>query len=248
MVIEGSIFGAAFVGGMMRVEHWIYTAPLRLRSLFRRSRVEAELAEEMAGHMDRIMEEQIARGASREEARYAALRAMDGMEQRKEECRDARRVRYLEDFLEDARFALRSAGRNPLFTLTAIVSLGLGIGANTTIFTAADAVLWKPLPVSHPETLVRFSVKREKRSDLISLPAPLAEALHRRDRTFDGAIAEGDDGLSFSYDGRAERVLGASVTPNYFPFLGVRTILGQPFSSAVRNGQWAAEAVISYRF
>lgn len=232
----------------MRIEHWIYTVPLRWRSLFRRRQVEAELAEEMRGHVERTVEAHLARGASPEEARQAALRAMDGMEQRKEECRDARRVRYLEDFAKDVRFALRSIIRNPIFALTATISLGLGIGANTAIFTAADRVLWKPLPVAHPETLVRFAATREKRADLIELPATLAETLNRRGDVFAGAIAEGDDGLSFSYDGRAERVLGACVTPSYFEFLGVRTILGQPFSSAVRAGHWASEAVISYRF
>jgi predicted permease len=170
------------------------------------------------------------------------------MEQRKEQCRDARRVRYIEDFFKDVSFALRSMIRNPIFALTAMISLALGIGANTAIFTAMDAVLWKPLPVSHPENLVRFVATREKRNDLSGLPATLSEALNRRGDVFDGAIAEADDGLSFSYDGRAERVLGAGVTPNYFSVLGVRTILGQAFSSGVRAGQWAAEAVISYRF
>lgn len=233
---------------LIRIERWIYTVPLRLRSLLRRNRVEAELAEEMSGHLEHLVEFHLARGFTPEEARRAALRAMDGMEQRKEECRDARRVRYIEDFLRDLRFALRTTRRNPIFALTAIASLALGIGANTAIFTALDAVLWKPLPVEHPENLVRFSAAQTNQHDLIALPATLAETLDRRRDVFDGALAETDDGLSFSYDGRAERVLGAAVTPNYFSVLGVGTVLGQPFSSGVRAGQWAAEAVISYRF
>jgi hypothetical protein len=77
----------------MRVGHWIYTIPLRLRSLFRRDQVEDELAEEMRGHLELLVEQQMERGASPEEARYWAQRAMDGMEQRKEQCRGARRVR-----------------------------------------------------------------------------------------------------------------------------------------------------------
>jgi predicted permease len=236
------------VEAMMRPGNWIYTIPLRLRSLFRRDRVEEELAEEMRGHLERLIEQHRARGANPAEARAAALRAMDGMEQRKEQCRDARQVRFIEDFLQDVRFALRTLARNPIFALTAVISLALGIGANSAIFTAADAVLWRPLPVDHPENLVRFVAARAKRNDLNSLPAPLAETLNRRGHVFDGAIAEAADGLSFSYDGRAERVVGASVTPNYFSVLGVKTILGQTFSSGVRAGQWAAEAVISYRF
>lgn len=232
----------------MPVGSWIYTVPLRLRSLFRRNQVEEELADEMRDHMERLLEHYEARGASPEEARYAALRAMDGMEQRKEQCRDTRSVRYIEDFFKDVRFAFRAMRRNPIFALTAMISLALGIGANTAIFTAVDAVLWKPLPVDHPDSLVRFVAARIKRNDLTGLPATLAEALNRRGDVFDGALAEAADGLSFSYKSRAERVLGASVTPNYFSVLGVRTILGQPFSNSVRAGQWAPEAVISYRF
>ena len=129
-----------------------------------------------------------------------------------------------------------------------MISLALGIGANTAIFTAVDAVLWKPLPVDHPYNLVRFVAARVGRNDLTGLPATLAEALTRHGDVFDGALAEAADGLSFSYGARAERVLGASVTPNYFSVLGVRTILGQPFSDPVRAGQWAPEAVLSYRF
>jgi len=143
---------------------------------------------------------------------------------------------------------MRTTGRNPKFALTAIVSLALGIGANTAIFTAVDAVLWKPLPVDHPDALVRFVAARVKRNDLTGLPATLAEALTRRADVFDGALAEAADGLSFTCDSRAERLLAACVTPNYFSVLGVRTILGQPFSNSVRAGQWAPEAVISYRF
>lgn len=232
----------------MRFENWIGTIHRRLRSLVRRNQVEQDLADELRDHMERLMEQLIARGATPQDARYAALRAMDGLEQRKEQCRDERRVRYLEDLFKDLRFALRSMRRNPIFTLTAALSLALGIGANTAIFTAADAILWKPLPVEHPENLVRFVAARLKRNDLTNLPATLSEALNRSTSVFDGAIADASDGLSFSYDGRAERILGDAVTPNYFSFLGVKTILGQPFSASVRGGQWAAEAVLSYRF
>jgi hypothetical protein len=80
----------------MRLEHWFYTVPLRLRSLFRRGQVEAELDEELRYHLERQIEVNTAAGMSVEEARYAALRAMHGLEQRKEECRDMRRVRFIE--------------------------------------------------------------------------------------------------------------------------------------------------------
>ena len=89
---------------MMR---WFYKIPLRLRSLFRKSRVEQELSDELRFHLERLIEEKVAQGMSREEARYAALRELGGVEQIKEECRDMRRVNYIENFLQDVRYGLR---------------------------------------------------------------------------------------------------------------------------------------------
>src|SRR5437868_2017715 len=120
----------------MRAEHWLYTVPLRLRSLFRRQQVEAELSDELRDHLERAAAHYRALGLSAADARASALRGMDGIELHKEECRDARRVHYIEDFFKDLRFALRTMGRNRVFALTAVLSLALGIGANTAIFTA----------------------------------------------------------------------------------------------------------------
>ena len=134
-----------------------YTLPLRLRSLFRRDEVERELDEELRDHIDHLTDQNIGRGMSREEAHYTALRAMEGIERRKEECRDTRRVRPVEDLLKDLRHAFRAFRRSPVFSITAVLSLALGIGANTAIFTGVDSMLWKPLPVERPEELVRFA-------------------------------------------------------------------------------------------
>src|SRR6185369_16880459 len=100
----------------MRFERWVYTLPLRLRSLVRRGRVEGELDEELRYHLERQIEENVARGMSAEEARYAALRAMGGVEQHKEACRDARRVGVLEDLVRDLRYGLRMLARSPGFS------------------------------------------------------------------------------------------------------------------------------------
>ena len=95
----------------MRMEHWWFTARLRLRSILRGRRVERELDEELQFHLEHKIEEGIANGLSPKEARYAAMRAMDGLEQRKEEMRDMRRIHWLTDFLDDAHYAIRSLRR-----------------------------------------------------------------------------------------------------------------------------------------
>jgi len=97
----------------MRPQHWLYRIPLRLRFLFRRHHVEQELNEELQFHLERKIEEGIASGLSAKQARYVAMRAIDGLEQRKEEMRDMRRIHWLTDFLDDARFAIRSLRRTP---------------------------------------------------------------------------------------------------------------------------------------
>src|SRR6202795_5397191 len=106
----------------MRWQHWMYTLPLRLRSLLRREEVERELDEEMRYHLERGTEEYATSGLSPEEARHAALRAMDGIEQQKEECRDMRKVNWLEDFWQGLRFAFRRRRREPGFAAAGVAT------------------------------------------------------------------------------------------------------------------------------
>src|SRR5882762_2518172 len=107
----------------MRFERWLYLIPLRLRSLFRRNAVERELDEELQFHLEQKTQHYIAAGLGAEEARRKALRDIDGLELRKEECRDARGVSRLEDFVQDLRFAMRTLRKAPGFTMTAVVTL-----------------------------------------------------------------------------------------------------------------------------
>src|SRR5690242_14834074 len=103
----------------MNIQRLRYTVPLRLKSIFRPAQVERELDAELRFHLDYKIEEGLAKGLTPDEARLAALRAMDGLDQRKEQMRDARRIQWLTDFIDDVRYALRSLRRT--FGLTAFV-------------------------------------------------------------------------------------------------------------------------------
>src|SRR5438309_5617354 len=141
-------------GGPMRPQHWLYTIPLRLRSLFRSRHVEQELNEELQFHLEHKIEEGIAYGLSPKEARYAAMRAMDGLEQRKEEMRDIRRIHWLTDFVDDVHYAIRSLRRTPGLTAFVVMTLALGIGMTATPFSMVDGLVFRPYPVPQPGSVV----------------------------------------------------------------------------------------------
>jgi len=212
----------------MRLKHWFYTVPLRLRSLFRRAQVEQELDEELRYHLERQIEEHIAKGMTPEEARYAALRAMGGVEQRKEECRDMRRVNFIENLLQDLRYGTRMLLKNPGFTLIAVVTLALGIGANTAIFSLVYALLLRPLPYPEPERLVMLSEKGRD-GGRKQIPYPTFGDWRERAQSFEGMASIRDQSFNLTGVDRPVRLRGRTVNWNFFHLLGVQPQLGRMF-------------------
>src|SRR5438874_13393273 len=129
--------------------------------LWRRTKMEEQLEKELRFHLDQQASELIARGHSPNEARRQARLTFGGPEQVKENCRDARGTRWLEDLLQDAGYALRSLRKKPGFSAVALLTLALGIGATTVMFTVVNGVLLKPLPYPEPDRLVRVQEKTE---------------------------------------------------------------------------------------
>jgi macrolide transport system ATP-binding/permease protein len=138
---------------------WARTLGLRFRSLFQSGRVERELGDELQYHLDRLIDDFVQSGMSLRDARYAALREMGALEPRKEDCRDARGLHFVDTIRQDVSYALRALRRTPVFTgIAAILSLALGIGATAAIFSLRNGVLHDSLPgVSEPGQLVMLS-------------------------------------------------------------------------------------------
>lgn len=220
----------------------------RLSYLGRRTRFDAELEREIEFHIETRAGELEQAGLSSRDALAQARREFGSPVRMREDTREAWHFHWLEDLLADVRYAARSFRRSPGFATTALLSLALGIGANSAIFTAMDAILWKPLPVEDQQSLVGFSAIHANGREDDDLPAAFSEELRRSGTIFSDWITASADGLSFSRGGRAERIMGEGVSPNFFAFLGVRPILGQGFSQEVQSGHWAPEVVLSYGF
>jgi predicted permease len=218
--------------------------------LFRRNRVEQELDDELQFHLDRRVEVLVENGVPPEEARREAFRAMEGLTQRKEECRDMDRTRHLEVVWRDVRYGLRSLKSSPLFTLVAISSLALGIGANTAIFTLMHAILWKPLPVREPGELVQLMRMSSTDSD-DGYSWPWFQALSESGPPFGELIAKATASrkkFGTNVDS-TERVIGEPVSANYFRALRVASFRGrvlEPADDHVLGGN--AVAVLSHQF
>src|SRR5579863_2128705 len=233
----------------MRPDKWIYTLPLRLRSLFRRRDVDRELDEELRYHIERKTEENLARGMTSREARRAALLEIGGIERRKEECRDTRRVTWLQDFAQDLRYGIRMLRKSPGFTIVAVVTLALGVGANTAIFSALDAVLLKSLPYPDSSRIVLvWGVETKDHSDRSQVSATDVTDWRKQNSVFEDIATYGNWSPTLTGHGEARRVPGIVVGDGYFNIMRPKPILGRTFTPEENIDGKDREVVLSYGF
>ena len=206
---------------------WKQELTFIIRQLIHRRRAERELDEEIRAHLEMEIEINIADGMSPEKAQQAARRLFGSVALSKEDSRAMWGFRSLEIFWQDLRYGLRMLLKNLGFTTIAVLTLALGIGANTAIFTLLDKVLIRPLPVERPDQLVTFVEDAGGEPAIFSYPQ-YAE-LRDRNEVLSGLVAYWQCPFSLSDGGQAERVIGQIVTGNYFAVLGVRPALGRFF-------------------
>lgn len=240
----------------------------RLRAVFLRRRMERELDDELRFHLEKDIELNVARGMNEKEARAAALRSFGAVDEVKEESRDLRGVRFLEETAQDLRYGLRMMRKSPAFTAIAVLSLALGIGANTALFSVVDSVLLQKIPVQDPDGLVLFewqAGKAFRTSGTSGYGAGDLPPGRRGSSSFNYSVYEAmqsQEGTpvtdlfgfaalwqaSVSVDGRAEVSDVQLVTGRYFAGLGVPAALGRTLTDEDNLPNAAPAAVISHAF
>jgi len=201
----------------------------RIRAVFRRGRVEGELDEELRFHLERQVKKYVQSGLSREEAQRRARLEFGGVELAKEECRDERGMKFFEALLQDVRFGLRMLRKNPGFAAVAVLTLALGIGANTAIFSVVNGVLLNPLPYPNPEQLVTLHESKPNFATG-SVSYPDFVDWQKENRTFSSMAIQRGSSFILTGLGEAEQVSGLFVSSEFFGQLGVVPVIGRNFA------------------
>src|SRR5215471_6663972 len=203
---------------------------MKLRALFDKTRMESELDRELRFHLDREIEKNLQGGLRFEEARTVALRSFGGVERVKEETRDVRGLRRVETAWQDLRYGLRVLKKNPGFAAVAILTVALGIGANTAIFSIINAVLLRPLPYDQPgrlmvvmDSLPTVGFPRTGLSQLEYI------RLRQESRSFEGLSVATLQGRTLTGGGEAEVLTACIVSSNFFDTFHVKPALGRFF-------------------
>src|SRR5215467_4293664 len=216
----------------MNLEQWFYSLPLRLRSFFHPNQADEEMKEELHAHLEQQINENIAKGMSAEEARRSAMRAMGGLTQIEQQCRDARGGSVLQDFIQDLRYGFRQLLRSPGLSAMAILCLTLCIGANAAVFSWVEGILFRPYPlVAHQERLFAVSATVQGEGGLDELSWPDFLDLRRNCTLCDDSFVTSITGSTLNIGDHAEVTTGSIVSANYFDAIGVHPILGRGFEA-----------------
>jgi predicted permease len=221
----------------------------RLRALVGRRRSDAELDEEIETHLSLIADDEVRRGISRTDATFKARAAFGGVANVKETYRDQRGLPFLETLAQDLRFAVRGLRRNPAFASTAIITLALGIGANTAIFSLIDALMLRTLPVERPHELIRLHTVGPRNIDDNFSYAALRQFQVGAAHVVDVLGASATRGIRATVDGESELLNRKSVSGNYFAVLGVPAAAGRMLTNGDDDaGAGPRAIVISHRY
>jgi len=230
-------------------ERWVYTIPLRWRSLFRRQHADQELEDELSFHVERRAEEYVANGVPPGEARRRALLDIGGIEQCKEECREMRKVSWLHDLADDLRYGARVLRKNVGFTTTAGLTLAIGIGATSAVFSVVNGVVLRPFPFVEPDRLVVVweYMPAHPLKYMFASPPDFADWRTQSDVLESlGAFRPVD--LNRTDAAEPERIQGAMVTGSLFPTLGVAAIAGRTVQPDDDRPSAPAVAVLSFGY
>jgi putative ABC transport system permease protein len=210
---------------------WLKSFLRRVRGLWRSETIHQEITDELQFHIDMRVEENIRRGMSTDEARRDAKQSFGNLTRIKEQGYDVRGGRWLETLWQDMRYGARILLKNPGFTLIAILTLALGIGANTTIFSVVNAALLRPLPYPEPERLVLVSHRNAKQGNVELTPAGYF-ALRGQRESFEQVAVYASRDLNLTGKGEPERLPCQFVSAALFPLLRVNPSIGRVFTEA----------------
>lgn len=231
----------------MTPERWWDIVRMRFRSLLKRPCVESELDREMHYHLERQIEENIAAGMNPREAREAALRMFGGVSQLQEECRDVRRTQYLENLLQDLRYAVRMLVKSPAFTVVIVLTLALAIGANSAIFSVIDGILLKPLPYPQPERIVRVFYRSAEYPKFPVNPWDFMD-FRARNRSFESfAVYTHSDVQLSGAGGDPVKLSAFRISSGYFRVLGLHPAMGREFDFSEERPGSGNEVILSDR-
>jgi putative ABC transport system permease protein len=215
---------------------------------WRRKR-DAELQEEIRSHLRMAQEARVERGADAEHARFAAQRDFGSTNMVREATREMWGWRWVERLAQDAKFALLIFAKTPVVTAAALLSLALGIGANTAIFTLIDAVILRSLPVQNPQQLVHVMRKAAwYKQPVSSWTNPIFEQVRAQQDVFSGVIAWSETNFDLSAGGESSLVNATYVSGDYFSTLGVRPETGRLINTADDQRNCGGVAVLGYGF